>query len=124
MANSFVTINEGTGEVTKRLDSEQLTVGATLVERERVVLAGAGSTNYVDVDTNGAVFTRVKELETRFDYDTRTDGNPVYVGKNANGTATSASTWTVQKFTYDSSNRCTRIQVLTGIWDNRATLAW
>lgn len=63
-------------------------------------------------------------METRLDYDVRTDGSPVYIGKNVNGTSTGAATWTVQKLTYDSSNRLTRAQVLEGAWDNRASLSW
>lgn len=66
----------------------------------------------------------VTDFESRLDYDGRTDGNAVYVGKNTNGRATSASDWSIQKLTYDSSNRLTRAQVLTGAWDNRTTLAW
>jgi hypothetical protein len=66
----------------------------------------------------------VTDFESRLDYDERTDANPVYVGKNTNGAATSAGTWVIQKLTYDGSNRLTRAQVLTGVWDNRATLGW
>ncbi|MEO7397669.1 MAG: hypothetical protein ABIW84_03815 [Ilumatobacteraceae bacterium] len=59
-----------------------------------------------------------------FDYVARTDGNPVYIGKAIQGTATSAATWQVQRFTYDASNRPTDIQLIVGIWNNRATLGW
>lgn len=63
--------------------------------------------------------------ESRLDYDTRTDGNPVYVGSATNGTATSAAAWSILKLTYDSSARLTRKQVLANqVWDNRASLAW
>lgn len=66
----------------------------------------------------------ISSYETRFDYDVRTDGNPVYIGKAPQGTSTAAITWEVLKFTYDASNRATRIEVLTGAWDNRAALPW
>lgn len=67
----------------------------------------------------------ITDYETRLDYDTRTDANPVYVGKAAQGTATATASWTVQKLTYDSSDRLTRAQVLDSIaWDNRTTAGW
>lgn len=66
----------------------------------------------------------VTDYESRLDYDVRTDGNPVYVGKAPEGTATSATGWTIQKLTYDGSDRLTRAQVLTGVWDDRASLGW
>lgn len=62
--------------------------------------------------------------ETRMDYATRTDGNPVYVGKADQGTATTATTWTIQRLEYDGSARLVRVQTLTGAWDSRATLGW
>lgn len=58
------------------------------------------------------------------DYATRTDGNPVYVGKAVQGTAITAATWQIQRFTYDASNRATDVQVLIGAWDSRATVGW
>lgn len=70
------------------------------------------------------------QSEKRLDYDTRTDDKPVYVAfglyeKSNVGDIipdTSATdVWIIQKFTYDSSDRVTRIQVARGSWDNRAT---
>lgn len=58
------------------------------------------------------------------DYATRTDGSPVYVGKNRQAAATTDNTWVIQRFTYDSSSRPTDVQVLTGVWNDRATLSW
>lgn len=67
----------------------------------------------------------VTDFEVRLDYATRTDSNPVYVGKAKQGSLTSdANAWTIQKITYDTSNRSTRVEVLVGAWDNRANLAW
>lgn len=71
------------------------------------------------------------QSEKRLDYDVRTDDNPVYVAfglyqKSATGDITPGTAddqvWIVQKFTYDASNRVTRIQVARGAWDNRASL--
>lgn len=87
------------------IDNRSLTVGAQTVYRQRVETYPGGE-------------------EVRFDYDTRTDSNPVYVGSAVPGTLTSAATWTVKKFTYDSSSRPTRVQVASGSWDNRAGLGW
>jgi hypothetical protein len=61
--------------------------------------------------------------EARLDYDTREDEQPVYVGRAAQG-STTAQDWTIEKVTYDEDDRPTRKQVLTGAWDDRATLDW
>lgn len=71
------------------------------------------------------------DSEKRLDYDTRTDDNPVYIGfaeylfTSATDTITptvDTDTWIIQKLTYDSSDRVTRIQVARGTWNDRATL--
>jgi hypothetical protein len=50
------------------------------------------------------------------------DSAPVYIGMNKiNNTATSEDTWIIRKFTYSGSN-VTRIQKVTGVWDDRASL--
>lgn len=82
------------------------------------VSGGASETTLLDVKR------AVTDMESRMDYGARTDGNPEYLGKNLQGTATSASSWVVQKFSYDASSRPTRVQVLTGVWNDRATLGW
>lgn len=66
----------------------------------------------------------ITDYRVLFDYDVRTDSNPVYVGKNDQSAGTGDADWTIQQFTYDSSARPTDIQVLTGIWDDRASLGW
>jgi len=60
--------------------------------------------------------------EKRFDYDTRTDGQPVYIGYTSPGTATSTANWLIQKFTYNGSDFVTRIEVATSVaWTARTT---
>lgn len=66
----------------------------------------------------------VSDFENRIDYADRTDSNPVYVGKATQGSALDATTWVIQKLTYDGSDRVTRAQVLTGAWADRTTLGW
>lgn len=86
--------------------------------------------NSVLVSASGATVyrQRVESLpsmqRTLFDYASRTDGNPVYVGLNEMSVATAAASWLVLRFTYDSSGRATDKQVLVGAWDSRATLLW
>lgn len=65
------------------------------------------------------------DREKRFAYDV--SDNLEYLGVANPGTATSASTWRIQKFTYDGSNNLTRIQFASDdpgfkfVWDSRAT---
>jgi len=58
------------------------------------------------------------------DYDVRTDDNPIYVGYNNRGTATSVNTWVLQKITYDVSNRITSVKISIDAWDNRTTTTY
>lgn len=62
--------------------------------------------------------------QKRLDYDVRTDDNPVYVGFNHRGAVTSDTNWTLQKITYDASNRVTVVQVSSGSWDDRVTVTY
>lgn len=62
--------------------------------------------------------------QKRLDYDIRTDGQPVYVGFNIRGAATSATNWILQKITYDGSNNPTLVQIAIDSWDNRATASY
>lgn len=66
----------------------------------------------------------ISTYEARLDYDGRTDNQPVYVGHAANGTATTHPSWSVERVTYDGTDRPIRKQVLTGAWDERTTLGW
>lgn len=92
-------------------------------------VGGSGGSKNVIVDSGiiSAITQPVTTIEQastqeqRLDYDTRTDGNPVYVGNAPAGSAPSVSAWRVQRLTYDSSARLARLQVQSGIaWDNRA----
>lgn len=59
------------------------------------------------------------------DYDVRTDGNPVYVGFNAQSALVANTTWVVYKLFYDSSNRLIDKQVIINIaWTARTTQSW
>jgi len=69
------------------------------------------------------------DSEKRLDYAGRADDNPVYVAFgeymfNSNGAVAPATTdtWIIQKFTYDATDRITRIQVVRGAWDDRDSL--
>lgn len=61
-------------------------------------------------------------LMERFDYDTRTDGQPVYIGFAAYGTATTADTWLIYKLTYNVSDHITAKDIAYGSWDGRVAL--
>lgn len=79
--------------------------------------AGVGAYRLVEIPSN---------LQMRVDYNSQTDGQPLYVGYGARGLASSANGWLVQKFTYDSNSprQCTLRQIAYGIWDNRASLTY
>lgn len=63
------------------------------------------------------------DYETRLDYSTRLDDQPIYVGRAPANTATTATTWTIEKLTYDANGRPTRTQVFSAAsWDNRGSL--
>lgn len=69
----------------------------------------------------GSIARILEGRDVRFDPD---DGTPTYIGMNKTHKAlTSRADWVIRKFTYSGSN-VTRIETLTGIWDNRATLDW
>ena len=57
-----------------------------------------------------------------------TNYKPIYIGKAFSGAATSAGVWLIQKLTWTDvgggTYKPTRIQVLIGVWDNRASLGW
>lgn len=76
---------------------------------------------------NGYVPTEQAEL--RLDYADVGGGTykPVYVARALVGTATSAPTWLITRFSwagFGSDYKTTRIQVLPGAWDDRASLGW
>lgn len=60
-----------------------------------------------------------------FDFTGSPDGStPVYIGTNLQTALVADTTWVVKKFFFDGSNRVTDIQVITGSWTGRASLAW
>ncbi len=66
----------------------------------------------------------VSNFETLLDYGVRVDDQPIYIGRALMSTSTAENTWTVEKITYDGSNRPITKQVRIGAWDDRATLLW
>lgn len=90
---------------------------------------GPGTPVHVPVDEDGTplgdLLSGSTTNETRLDYVARTDGQPVYIGRAADGSATSAAVWNIERLTYDGNGRVTRKQVREdAVWDNRAILAW
>lgn len=63
-----------------------------------------------------------RDMEARFDYDGRSDSNPVYAGIGRCLALTSDTDWQIKKFTYDSSGRPVWIQCAEGAWDSRVSL--
>lgn len=76
---------------------------------------------------DGKVMNQVG-LHEKWDYDTRTDGQPVYHGVAAPGIATSQRGWVIEKFTFTTisgSDYATDKAVADNvIWDNRASLSY
>ncbi len=62
------------------------------------------------------------EHQLRLDYQSRTDGQPVYLGKAPSGVADGDNGWTIYFHEYNGSNQLTS-RKLNGkaIWDNRDT---
>lgn len=84
----------------------------------------AGDAKQLRTDDDGYLYQRSRNRRTLFDYAGRLDANPVYIGENDQGVATSSGTWIVRRITYDATARATDIQVLVGSWDGRAGLGW
>jgi len=68
------------------------------------------------------------DYTTLIDYDSGT--NPIYIGKAATGTLTSAATWQIMKITWDVNNNPTEIKwadsviTFTKEWDERASYTY
>ena len=64
------------------------------------------------------------DLKREYAYDAT--GDPVYIGKAAPGSLTSAAAWQIQKRTYNAARGCTEIAFASGdneyehVWDDRA----
>lgn len=69
----------------------------------------------------GDIKRGVTDYRKLIDWDA--DGQPIYVGLDAQDALTTDPTWTIQRTTWVDGNP-TDIQVLTGIWDDRAALGW
>ena len=63
-------------------------------------------------------------MQERYDYGSRTDGQPEYAGYGARGLATSSDGWLLFKYTYDASGNMTLKQVAYDSWDNRASASY
>lgn len=83
-----------------------------------------GAGDVAGVYADGSLQTRAVDLRTILDYDGRTDGNPVYVGTNAQTALVAASTWWIKKLFYDANARLIDAQILVGAWSGRAALGW
>jgi hypothetical protein len=81
------------------------------------------------VDPEGTLLVRPHhKADTRFDYGSRTDDSPEFVGQADAGTATSVPKWIIMKLTWETAPngkpRLVRMQTRVGAWDNRASLGW
>ena len=65
-------------------------------------------------------------MKQRFDYVSRTDGQPVYIGWAASGLAEGSAGWLIHKYTYNVSDQVTEINVYgatsadSATWTGRA----
>lgn len=90
-----------------------------------VDIGAAGDLAVADAAVAAAV-TDVKrgitDYRKRIDWDA--DGQPIYVGLNAQAALGIDATWTIQRITWNASGQPIDVQVLTGAWDSRTTLGW
>lgn len=94
-------------------------VSAAKAPQTQYIGGGFGGTHLQDIKRG------ITDMEQRLDYGSRTDGQPVYVGKAVSATATSVAQWQVQRLTYNGSDLLTRVQVIhNAVWDDRSMLAW
>ena len=86
-----------------------------------VIVSGDGSGYAIDVDQNGNLRSVIHGnlQQERFDYSSRSDGQPVYAGFADRGVTTSTTSWTLHKFTYDIDGFITVKQTAIDSWDNR-----
>ena len=57
----------------------------------------------------------------RYDDDSRSDNQPVYIGFAEMGVGESDLKWTLHKFTYDGDNVPTSRKIYIGAWSKRTT---
>lgn len=61
-------------------------------------------------------------ITQKFDYDTRTDGQPVYAGFARNDVGDDTAKWVVHYFQYDGDNNVSTIICKEGAWSGRVAL--
>lgn len=66
-------------------------------------------------------FSSAPPYQQIFDYDVRTDFQPVYIGWATCGVATNVPKWKIRKFTYNSDGSISQIQYANGDVGFRAT---
>lgn len=115
-----------TTEAWQELIQELRDLGGKVGKRQQIAAVGMGMREDFPLpQAQLDALATTTDFEQRLDYVARTDGNPVYVGKADPGSATTLPLWDIQKLTYDSSARLTRVQFLAArIWDDRSTLGW
>jgi hypothetical protein len=69
-----------------------------------------------------AFFRDLPEERQLYDYGSRTDGQPVYVGSAKLQALTSSAEWNMWFFKYDASGNTLEAYSLKGAWDNRVAL--
>ena len=72
------------------------------------------------------VTTRPDNTQMQIDYNSQTDGQPLYVGFAIRGLSTSSTGWMIQKFTYDANSprQCLTRTIAYDSWANRATATY
>lgn len=120
---------DGTGKTIRTrslLETEQAdpTPGTgQVVVRQQIIEIADDSGNIVG-SVNGGLLTAGTTLSTLFDYTTRVDSNPVYIGQAPPGTAQTATTWAIKNLSYDATNRAVSVLNATGAWSSRASLVY
>lgn len=83
---------------------------------------------FIDGTLNGTLEIASVHSYPREKYEYTNTSQVIYIGVHRDASATTADTsWTVIKFAYDADTNTAQLtdrQILTGAWDNRATLAW
>jgi len=64
----------------------------------------------------------IPNITQLFDYGTRTDGQPAYLGKANNGTSEATGTWLIHFFEFNASGFITTITSKEGTWAGRVAL--
>ena len=63
-------------------------------------------------------------LQVQYDYASRVDGQPVYIGYGARSLADATTGWVIHKFTYNVSDQAVKRQTAFDSWANRATATY